>query len=36
MYVVYLDESGDPNGWNNNQNHFILGEWRFTKARLKA
>lgn len=25
MYVVYLDESGDPNGWNNNQNHFILG-----------
>ena len=25
MYVIYLDESGDPNGWNNNQNHFILG-----------
>ena len=25
MYVIYLDESGDPNGWNNNQDHFILG-----------
>ena len=25
MYVIYLDESGDPNGWNNNQNHFVIG-----------
>ncbi len=25
MYVIYLDESGDPNGWNNNQDHFVLG-----------
>ena len=25
MYVAYLDESGDPNGWNNNQDHFIIG-----------
>ena len=25
MYVIYLDESGNPNGWNNNQDHFIIG-----------
>ncbi|MCY4577751.1 MAG: DUF3800 domain-containing protein [Chloroflexi bacterium] len=25
MYIVYLDESGNPNGWNSNQNHFVLG-----------
>lgn len=25
MYIVYLDESGDPNGWNNRQDHFIIG-----------
>ena len=24
MYIVYLDESGVPNGWNN-QNHFVIG-----------
>ena len=25
MYIVYLDESGDPNGWNSNQDHFVIG-----------
>ena len=25
MYLIYLDESGSPNGWNNNQDHFVLG-----------
>ena len=25
MYLVYLDESGNPNGWNNVQNHFVIG-----------
>ena len=25
MYVVYLDESGNPNGWNSNQDHFVIG-----------
>ncbi len=25
MYVIYLDESGTPNGWNNNQDHFVIG-----------
>ena len=25
MYVVYMDESGNPNGWNNNQDHFVIG-----------
>ena len=25
MYLVYLDESGDPNGWNNDQDHFVIG-----------
>ena len=25
MYVVYLDESGNPGGWNNNQDHFVIG-----------
>ena len=25
MYIIYLDESGDSNGWNNNQDHFVLG-----------
>ena len=24
MYVIYLDESGIPSGWNN-QNHFVIG-----------
>ena len=24
MYVIYLDESGDPNAWSK-QNHFIIG-----------
>ena len=24
MYIIYLDESGDPNGWNR-QNHFVIG-----------
>ena len=25
MYVVYMDESGNPTGWNNNQDHFVIG-----------
>ena len=25
MYLIYLDESGDPNGWNNGQDHFVIG-----------
>ena len=25
MYIVYLDESGSPNGWHNNQDHFVIG-----------
>ena len=26
MYVLYLDESGDPNGWSTRpQNHFVIG-----------
>lgn len=25
MYLVYLDESGSPNGWNNGQDHFVIG-----------
>lgn len=24
MYVVYLDESGNPSGFKNNQNHFVI------------
>lgn len=24
MYIIYLDESGDPNGWNR-QKHFVIG-----------
>lgn len=40
MYIVYLDESGVPNGWNNNQDHFVLGGiavhegqiWRLSEA----
>lgn len=40
MYIVYLDESGVPNGWNNNQDHFVLGGiavhegqiWRISEA----
>ena len=24
MYVIYLDESGDPNGWKRKQNHFVI------------
>ena len=25
MYLIYLDESGNHNGWNNNQDHFVIG-----------
>ena len=25
MYVVYLDESGNPSGFRNRQNHFVIG-----------
>ena len=25
MYVVYLDESGNPSGFRNSQNHFVIG-----------
>lgn len=25
MYVLYLDESGDPNAWHGDQRHFVLG-----------
>ena len=24
MYIIYLDESGNPNGWNSDQEHFAL------------
>ncbi|MBI4556858.1 MAG: DUF3800 domain-containing protein [Candidatus Hydrogenedentes bacterium] len=25
MYVMYIDESGTPDGWSGGQNHFVLG-----------
>lgn len=25
MYLIYLDESGNHNGWNNDQDHFVIG-----------
>ena len=36
MYVIYLDESGDPNGWNNNQNHFILGGMAIHEGQIEG
>ena len=25
MYIIYLDESGDSNGWSNHQDNFVIG-----------
>lgn len=25
MFIIYLDESGDSNGWLNNQNNYVIG-----------
>ena len=35
MYIVYLDESGDPNGWNNRQDHFIIGGIAIHESRIQ-
>ena len=35
MYVIYLDESGTPNGWNNNQDHFVIGGIAIHESRIQ-
>lgn len=36
MYLMYLDESGDPNGWQTGQNHFVLGGLAVHEGQVRA
>lgn len=36
MYIVYLDESGNPNGWNNRQDHFAIGGIAVHENRIQS
>ena len=36
MYIVYLDESGSPNGWNNRQDHFVIGGVAIHESRIQT